>query len=164
MTTHEPETTLPGERLLAMGEREINQGNLQQGAGLVWQATLEALAAAAERYDMPCGNREEARLVAKHIDRIGPTTREESSRAVASAASNRPARQGDVALSEPDIAEYWHQLRFDLADSFREHCEDLETFSGTEFEWEPEEYAAFLKPVRSFIRSLNDQQTRDATL
>ena len=60
MTTQEPETMLPGERLLAMGQREIDKGNLQQGAGLVWQATMAALAAAAKRHGMPCGNREEA--------------------------------------------------------------------------------------------------------
>ena len=162
MTTHEPETTLPGEGLLAMAEGEINKGNLQQGAGLVWEATMEALAAAGERYGMPCGNREEARLVAKRLDRTGPTTREEASVDVVPAASGLPAKLGTGARSEPDIAEYWHQLRFDLADSFREHYEDLDEFSGTELEWEPEEYAAFLEPVRSFIKSLNDRQTRDS--
>ena len=160
MTTHEQETALPGERLLAQAEEEIARGNYHKGAGLVWQATMAALAAVAERHGMPCSDREEASLVAKRLDRIRPTISGQS-RDPGPMDGGVPDNQHTVALTEPDVSDYWYQLRFDLADSFREHYEDLEDFSGTEFEWEPDEYVVYLEPVRSFIESLNRQQTVD---
>ena len=158
--TREQEATLPGERLLAMGEREIGKGNLREGAGLVWQAVMEALAATAKHHGMPCRNREEARLFAKHLDLVRPIRLLRSDDPGSIGGITPPADEHIVMRSEPDTAEYWHQLRFDLADSFREHNEDLEDFSDTEFEWEPDEYAVFLEPVRSFIVSLNRRRDR----
>ena len=160
MTTNEQETALPGERLLAQAEEEIARGNYHKGAGLVWQATMAALAAVAERHGMPCRDREEARLVAKRLDRIGKAIWGPS-RDPGPVDGGVPDDVHTVALTEPDVSDYWYQLRFDLADSFREHYEDLEDFSGTQFEWEPDEYVVYLEPVRSFIESLNRQQTVD---
>ena len=134
---NQSETMLPGEALLAAAEREIGKGNLREGAGLVWQAAMAALVAAAKRHSMPCSNREEARLFVKHLDE---------------AASRKPS---------PELLKSWYRLGFGTAESFREHYEGLGEREGTEFEWEPDEYLIFLDPVRGFIGSLNHQQGED---
>ncbi len=128
----EAKTMLPGEALLAEAEREIGKGNLREGAGLVWRATMEALATAAARHGMPCGNRDEARLFAKHLDAIA-----------------------DPASLPDELSRYRNLLSFGIADSYREHCEGLGEREGTEYEWEPDEYAMLLDSVREFIESLN---------
>ena len=132
MATYNQETMLPGERLLAMGEREISNGNLREGAGLVWRAAMAAMIAAAKRHSMPCNNREEARLFAKHLDAIA-----------------------DPASLPDDLSRYRNLLSFGIADSYREHYEGLGGREGTEYEWEPDEYEDHVDTVRDFIETLN---------
>ena len=140
VTTQEPETMLPGERLLAMGQREIDKGNLQQGAGLVWQATMAALAAAAKRHGMPCGNREEAVKVVNHLD--------------------------DIAGPPPpgEIYTYRHLMAFSVADSYREESENQEeALNAPDARWEPEEYQKHFDSVRRFIKALNSGSMSNVT-
>ncbi|MYC34531.1 MAG: hypothetical protein F4X64_15320 [Chloroflexi bacterium] len=138
MAKHNRETTLPGERLLAMGEREIGKGNLREGAGLVWRAVMETLAAVAEGYGMPCRNREEAVKVVNHLDDIA-----------------MPPPPGEFHYT------YRNLMAFSVAETYREHCEELDEFKGTEFEWDPDEYLLYLDSVRRFIDSLNHYQKVD---
>ena len=137
---NQPEVAMmPGEALLAMGEREIGKRNYHEGAGLVWRATMEAMAAAAERHGMPCGNREEARLFAKHLDSLV-----------------NPA-------SLPDgLSRYRNYLSFGIADSYREHYEGLGGREGTEYEWEPDEYEDHVETVREFIAYLHWERYGEA--
>ena len=128
------EAKTPGEALLAAAEREIGKGNLRRGAGLVWQAAMEALAAAAERHGLPCSNREQARLVAKHLDAIA-----------------------DTASLTDELSRYRNLLSFGIADSYREHYEGLGGREGTEYEWEPDEYEDHIDTVRDFIEALNGE-------
>ena len=142
MTTHEQETTLlPGERLLAMGERQIALGNYHKGAGLVWQATMEALSAAAERYGMPCRNRDEAKIFAKYLDDIADSEKQRN-----------------------DLARYRNYLAFGVADSFREHHEELHKLVYTELLWEPDEYAIYLDSVQGWLEELHGQLGGDKAL
>ena len=138
MTTNEQETALPGERLLAQAEEEIARGNYHEGAGLVWRATIAALSAVAERYGMPCGNREEAREVAKHLD----------------------DKAGSVE-QQNHLARYRNYLAFETANSFREHHEELHELVYTELLWEPDEYAIYLDSVQSWIESLHRRLNGD---
>jgi hypothetical protein len=135
----EPETTMPGAQLLAAAEREIGMGNLREGAGLVWRATMEALAAAAEHHGMPCRNREEAVKVVNHLDDI----------------SDAPA--------PGELYTYRNLVSFSVADSYREEHENQEELlDDPEFRWEPDEYILYLDSVRRFIKSLNNQAASDA--
>ena len=134
----ETETRLPGEALLEVAEQEIGKGNLQKGAGIVWQATMEAMAAAAARHGIPCGNREEAVKFVNHLDDI----------------ADAPA---------PDeLYTYRNLVSFSVADSYREECENREELlDDPEFRWEPDEYTLYLDSVRRFIKSLNSQAPGD---
>ena len=130
---------MPGEALLAAAERAIGAGNLRQGAGLVWQAAMEAMAAAAARYSMPCDNRDEARLFAKHLDTIA-----------------------DPASLPDELSRYRNLLSFGIADSYREHYEGLDGREGTEYEWEPDEYEDHIDTVRDFIEALNGEHVGES--
>ena len=131
---NQPETLLPGEALLAVAEREIGKGNLREGAGLVWRATMEALTAVAAHYDMPCNNREEAVKVVNHLDDI----------------ADAPA--------PGELYTYRNLVSFSVADSYREEHENQEELlDDPEFRWEPDEYILYLDSVRRFIKSLNNQ-------
>ncbi|MCY4557353.1 MAG: hypothetical protein OXF79_13440 [Chloroflexi bacterium] len=132
----ETETRLPGEALLEAAEREIGKGNLREGAGLVWDATMEALAAAGARYGMPCGNREEAVELVNHLDDLAD-----------------PPAPGEFYT-------YRNLVSFSVADSYREEHENREELLGDpEFRWEPDEYTLYLDSIRRFIKSLNNQTT-----
>ncbi|MDE2785058.1 MAG: cobalamin biosynthesis protein [Chloroflexota bacterium] len=131
---NQPETMMPGEALLAQAEREIGQGNLRRGAGLVWQAAMEALSAVAMQHGLPCGNREEARQVAKYLDGVADSTQ----------------RQDGLALHR-------NYLAFGTADSFREHNEEFNELVHTELLWEPDEFAVYLDSVQWWIDSLHLQ-------
>ena len=137
----QPETMMPGEALLAEAERQIALGNYHKGSGLVWQATMAALSAVAGRHGMPCRNREEARLVARHLDSL----------------ANSTARRDD-------LARYRNYLAFGTADSFREHNEDLHELVYTELLWEPDEYAIHLDSMHGWIESLHRQLKGDKTV
>lgn len=127
---NESETTTPGEELLAAAEREIGKGNLREGAGLVWRATMAALAAAAERHGMPCRNREEAVEFVNFLDDIAPP-------------------------SPDEIYTHRNLVAFSMADFYREEYQDWgEMPYDTEFRWEPDEYTIHLESVRRFIKSL----------
>ena len=128
------ETMMPGEALLAEAEREIGKGKYREGAGLVWQAAMEAMVTAAARRGMPCRNREEARLFAKHLDAIA-----------------------DPASLPDGLSRYRNYLRFGIADSYREHYEGLGGREGTDYEWEPDEYKYHIDTVRDFIETLNGE-------
>ena len=135
---NQPDTALPGEALLAVAEREIGKGNLWEGAGLVWQATMEALAAVAAHYDMPCSNREEAVKVVNHLDDI----------------AGAPA--------PGELYTYRNLVSFSVADSYREEHENQEDLlDDPELQWEPDEYILYLASVRRFIKSLNNQAASD---
>lgn len=151
---NQSETTLPGEALLAEAEQEIARGNYHKGAGLVWQAAMEALAAAAERHGMPCGNREEARQVAKRLDAIA--IRGWSPSSDPGPVGGVPPEDQQVAeAAAPEVLAFpWNLAGFRLAESFREQCQNSDELTGTEFQWEPEEFLIFLDPVRGFIESL----------
>ncbi len=129
---NQSETMLPGEGLLAEAEREIGAGNLREGAGLAWKATMQAMAAAAKRHGMPCSNRDEARLFAKHLDTIA-----------------------DPASLTDGLSRHRNMLSFGIADSYREHYEGLGEREGTEYEWEPDEYEDHVDTVRKFIAYLH---------
>lgn len=134
----ETETRLPGEALLATAEREINKGDLHKGAGLVWKATMEALAAAAVRHGMPCGNREEAVKFVNHLDDLADSR------------------------TSGEFYTYPNLVSFSVADSYREEHENWEELlDDPEFRWEPDEYILYLDSVRRFIKSLNSQATGD---
>lgn len=132
------ETMMPGAALLAEAERQIYLGNYHKGAGLVWEAVMAALSAVAARHDMPCRDREEARLVTKHLDDIA-----------------------DAKERKNDLARYWNYLAFGTADSFREHHEELHNLVYTELLWEPDEYAIHLDSVQGWIASLHCQLKED---
>ena len=151
---NERENILPGAALLAEAERQIDMGNYRQGAGLVWQATMEALSAAAERRGMPCHNREEARQLAAHLDEMARLTKSPSSErgpAVGAILADQPAAAGE---EQEVLAFPWNLAGFRLAESFREQCQNSDELTGTEFQWEPEEFVIFLDPIRGFIESL----------
>ena len=133
----ETETRLPGEALLQAAEQEIGKGNLHKGAGLVWEATMEALAAAAARHGMPCGDREEAVKFVNHLDDLAEPPSEK-------------------------LLRFANLAAFSVAETYRDHHEELEEFKGTEFEWEPAEYALYLDSVRHFVNSLNSRQIADS--
>lgn len=149
------ETMGPGEALLAAAEREIGRGNHLRGAELVWQATMEAVSAAAARHGMPCRDREEARRFVKHLDNLaGPLGAgfEPGPIGKGVAAGQQTALPGaEGALQFP----HYNLAAFSTAESFREHYESREELEGSEFQWEPDEYAVFLDPVRGFVASLN---------
>ena len=134
----ETETVLPGEALLEAAEQEIGKGNLREGAGLVWSATMEALAAVAARHGMPCRTREEARQVAQHLDGVADSTKRRD-----------------------DLARHRNYLAFGTADSFREHNEEIHDLVYTELLWEPDEYAVHLDSVQGWIESLHRQLKGD---
>ena len=157
----ETQIMMPGEALLATAEREIANGNLKEGAGLVWQATMEALAAAAERYGMPCNNRDEARLFAKYLDAEEPP---------GPLISHDPGPMAGVMPEDQYFtpAEASTSLNFPrnlaafrLAESFQEHCAGLGNREGTEYEWEPDEFVFYLEPMRDFIEYLSGWQNQD---
>lgn len=139
LAMNQPETTMPGEALLAAAEREIGKGNLREGAGLAWKATMAALTAAAARHGMPCSNREEARLFAKHLDAIA-----------------------DPASLTDDLSRYRNLLSFGIADSYREHYEGLGEREGTEYEWERDEYEDHVDTVREFIAYLHREHNGES--
>lgn len=135
----ETQTGLPGEALLESAEKEIGKGNLREGAGLVWGATMEALAAVAARYGMPCRNREEAVKVVNHLDNIAD------------------------APVPGELYTYRNLVSFSVADSYREEHENREELlDDPEFRWEPDEYVMYLDSVRRFIKSLSSHATGDA--
>lgn len=135
---NQPDTVLPGEELLAAAEQEIGKGSLREGAGLVWEATMEALAAVAARHGMRCRNREEAVKVVNHLDAIAG-----------------PPAPGEFYT-------YRNLVSFSVADSYREeHEHQEELLDDPEFRWEPDEYILYLGSVRRFIKSLNNQAAGD---
>ena len=147
------ETMGPGEALLAAAEREIGRGNHLRGAELVWQATMEAVSAAAARHGIPCRDREEARRFVKHLDNLDGQL----------GAGFEPGPAGGIISADltvtgsataEDLAFPWNLAGFGVADSFRKQYENWDVLSGTEFQWEPEEFTIFLDPVRYFIESL----------
>ena len=129
---NQPEAMMPGEALLAEAERQIALGNYHKGSGLVWQATMAALSAVATRHGLPCRNREEARFVAKHLDDIG-----------------------DSEGQQDALARHRNYLAFGVADSYREHCEELHKLVYTELLWEPDEYAVHFDSVQEWLESLH---------
>ena len=137
MAMHNRETTLPGERLLAMGEHEIGKGNLREGAGLVWRAVMETLAAVAEGYGMPCRNREEAVKVVNHLDDIA-----------------MPPPPGEFHYT------YRNLMAFSVAETYREHYEEREELEEAGNLWEPDQYETYLISVRSFIKHLDLQKAK----
>ena len=145
---------LPGAALLAEADREFDMGNYSQGAGLVWQAAMAALSAAAERHGMPCRNREEARQLAAHLDEVAHLTKSPSSE-LGPTVGAALANQSSAGEEEQEAWAFpWNLAGFRLAESFREQCQNSDELTGTEFQWEPEEFAIFLDPVRGFIESL----------
>lgn len=131
---NQAETALPGKALLAAAEREIALGNYHKGAGLVWQAAMEALSAVAIQHGLPCRNREEARQVAKYLDGVADST------------------------EPPDgLSRHRNYLAFGTADTFREHNEELHELVYTELLWEPDEYALHLDSMQWWIDSLHLQ-------
>ena len=145
----------PGEALLAAAEREIGRGNHLRGAELVWQATMEAVSAAAARHGMPCRDREEARRFVKHLDnrdgQLGAGFETGLAGGIISADQQTDQPGAEGALQFP----HYNLAAFSTAESFREHYESREELEGSEFQWEPDEYAVFLDPVRGFVASLN---------
>ena len=151
------ETMLPGEALLATAEREIGKGNLREGAGLVWKAAMEALAAAAKRHGMPCGNRDESRRFVKYLDEL-ELRGMAPSHDLGPFGGDVPTDQHIDMVSELSGVNFPRNLAaFRLAESYQEHREGLGEREGTEYEWEPDEYALYLEPMRDFIESLNSQ-------
>lgn len=149
------ETMGPGDALLAAAEREIGRGNHLGGAELVWQATMEAVSAAAARHGMPCRDREEARRFVKHLDnrdgQLGAGFEPGPAGGIISADQQTALPGVESALQFP----HYNLAAFSTAESFREHYESREELEGSEFQWEPDEYAVFLDPVRGFVASLN---------
>ena len=148
------ETTGPGAALLAAAEREISQGNHLKGAELVWQATMAAVSAAAARHGIPCRNREEARQFVKQLDNLAEPSRIGSDPGPVGRITSADLTSADSATPE-DLAFPWNLAGFGVADSFRNQYENRDALSGTEFQWEPEEFAIFLDPVRYFIATLS---------
>ena len=150
----QPETALPGAELLAEAERQISLGNYHEGSGLVWQAAMAALSAVAMQHGLPCRNREEARQVAKHLDEIANLEWPPSS-GLGPVGGVIPADQLVTDGATPELLAFPRNLAgFRLAESFREQCQNCDELTGTEFQWEPEEFVIFLDPVRGFIESL----------
>ena len=130
---NQPEVAMmPGEALLAEAERQIALGNYHKGSGLVWQAIMAALSAVAARHGMPCRNREEARLVARYLDDIDDSEEQQDA-----------------------LARHRNYLAFGVADSYREHCEELHKLVYTELLWEPDEYAVHFDSVQEWLESLH---------
>ena len=129
---NQPETMMPGEALLAEAERQIALGNYHKGSGLVWQATMAALSAVAAQHGLSCRNREEARQVARHLDDIGYSEEQQDA-----------------------LARHRNYLAFGVADSYREHCEELHKLVYTELLWESDEYAVHFDSVQEWLESLH---------
>ncbi len=129
----EPETVALGEALLAAAQREIGKGNLHEGAGLVWEATMEALAAAAERCGRPCRNRDEALAFVNYLD--------------------------DTAADPADeIYTHRNLAAFSVADSYREEYRgEASSLGDPELRWDSDDFATRLQSVRRFVRSLNER-------
>ena len=158
---NQPETALPGVALLAEAERQISLGNYHKGSGLVWQAAMAALSAVAMQHGLPCRNREEARQVAKHLDEIANLERPLSSD-LGPVGGVIPADQLVADGATPELLAFpWNMAGFRLAESFREQCHNFDELTGTEFQWEPEEFAIFLDPVRGFIESLAGKSSHE---
>ena len=132
---NQSETMLPGAALLEQAEGEIARGNYHKGAGLVWRAVMEALAAVAEGYGMPCRNREEAIQVVNHLDDIAG-----------------PPPPGEFHYT------YRNLMAFSVAETYREHYEELDELEEAGDLWEPDQYEIYLVSVRRFIKHLDLQK------
>ena len=143
---------LPGEALLDAAEREIDKGNYREGAGLVWQAAMEALAAAGKRHGLPCTNPEEAMKVAFHLD-----------------VHADPTMAGNDRLETLTIPEKYPRngAFFSMADTYREHYEMPEDADEREQEYvegywfESHEYAYFLGSMRRNLAAVNEVCAED---
>ena len=139
---------LPGEELLDAAEREIDKGNYREGAGLVWQAAMEALAAAGKHHSLPCANREEAMKVAMHLDVHADPTK----------ANNDRFETWTIPEKYPN-----NYALFRMSDVYREHYEMPEDVDYDEYVddywWEPHEYKYYLDTVRGFMAIVNGRKT-----
>ena len=140
----EQTAALPGEKLLDAAEREINNGNYRRGSGLVWQAAMEALAAAGKRHGLPCTTPEEARKIAFHLD-----------------VHADPTMAGNDRLETLTIPEKYPRngAFFSMADTYREHYEMPDDVDYDEYVegywWEPSQYKYYLGTVRRFMATVN---------
>ena len=143
----EQTAALPGEELLDAAEREIDKGNYREGAGLVWQAAMAALAAAGKRHGLPCTNPEEAMQVAFHLD-----------------VHADPTMAGNDRLETLTIPEKYPDNRalFNMADTYREHHEMPDDVDYDEYVegywWEPYQYKYYLSTVRWFMAIVNGRK------
>lgn len=136
---------LPPEHLLDQAEKEITNGNLREGAGLVWQAAMSALSAVAEQHGLPCSNREEAMQVALQLDVLADPT----------LAKNDRLETILIRRRRPDNFAF-----FRLADMYREQLEKPDENDERHWDyedgywWEPKEYQLFLEVVRDYMKTL----------
>ena len=142
---------LPGEEMLDAAEREIDKGNYREGAGLVWRAAMEALAAAGKRHGLPCTNREEAMKVAFHLD-----------------VHADPTMAGNDRLETLTIPEKYpdNGALFRMADTYREHYEMPDDVDYDEYVegywWEPSQYKYYFDTVRWFMAIVNGRDVGGA--
>ena len=141
---------LPGEELLDAAEREFDKGNYREGAGLVWQAAMEALAAAGKRHGLPCTNPEEARKVAFHLDVHADPTMAGNDRLETLTIPEKYPRNGGF---------------FSMADMYREHYEMPDDVDYDEYVagywFEPHEYKYYLSAVRGLMATVNGRDRQD---
>ena len=141
-------TDIPGMAMLTAADYEFSRSRYMSGAHLVWTAAMTALAAAADRHGLPCRSREEAWQFVKYLDdraeRLSggcPHCQSVDSSAVVAATGCKSTRR--------------HVAGFSLSESFREQYENQDELKGSEFQWDPDEFAIFLDAQRGFIADLN---------
>lgn len=137
--------TLTAERLLDEAEKKINEGNLQESCVLVWQAAMSALSALAQQHGLPCSTRDEAWLVAHHLDAL-----------------TDPMSGTIEQFQTPNIPEQRtrNYAFFRMADMYREQLEKPDESDERRYEyvegywWEPREYPLCLDIVRGHLKAL----------
>lgn len=113
--------------LLDAADRAFDVGDLREGARLMWEASKVAIAAVAQKLDMPCDTYEDIKQVIFHLDGID---------------------------EKGNLSGYPHySAKFGVARGFKEHAETDE-WELPEFEWEPDEYHMYRPSVKKFVAML----------
>lgn len=119
--------TQEAQTLLKASDHAFDEGDLREGARLLWEATKIGVASVARKLDMPCDTYDDIKQVIYRLDGIDEKGRFEG---------------------------YPHySAKFGVARGFKEHAETDE-WELPEFEWEPDEYHMYRPSVKKFVAML----------
>ena len=162
-------TPVPPSLILARAEAAFARSEHQCGARLAYQAALQAVAAAAARDNFSCETVQDAKAYLKSLDPALPDldTLLNDFGAIIAYIEQPLRSNGDDQNALPSIElppSPLHIEFFGVAESFQEHADTPMTVQAKNPEryWQPDEYVAYLSPVRELISMLASRARQGA--